>query len=74
MMSMSAEATPLCPVTGQPAVRRVQWVTSRLLVDLWRIAFGVDVRGNFAGVERFGLWASPTGLYSFSGSAPPRGK
>ena len=44
-MSAAAEATPLCPVTGKPAVRLVQWVVSRLLVDLWRIAFGVDARG-----------------------------
>lgn len=68
-MSMSAEATPLCPVTGKPAVRRVQWVTSKLLVDLWRIGLGVDARGSFAGVKRFGLWESPTGLYFFD---PPR--
>ncbi len=50
-------------------MRRVRWVTSRLLVDLWRIAFGVDARGSFAGVERFGLWESPTGLRFFD---PPR--
>jgi SAM-dependent methyltransferase len=66
---VAAEATPLCPVTGQPAVRRVQWVPSRLLIDLWRITFGVDARGSFAGRERFGLWESPTGLYFFD---PPR--
>ncbi len=64
-MSIAAEATPLCPVTGKPAVRRVQWVTSKLLVDLWRITFGVDARGSFSGVERFGLWESLTGLYFF---------
>ena len=44
-------------------------MTSRLLVDLWRIAFGVDAHGSFAGVERFGLWELPTGLYFFD---PPR--
>jgi SAM-dependent methyltransferase len=63
--SDSAEPFPLCPVTGSPAVRRVQWVTARLLTDLWRIEFGVDTRPNFAGLERFGLWESPTGLYFF---------
>ncbi|WOJ90882.1 methyltransferase domain-containing protein [Methylocapsa polymorpha] len=57
--------TPLCPVTGQPAVRRVQWVTTRLLTDLWRIEFGVDARSSFAGLDRFGLWESPVGLYFF---------
>lgn len=68
-MSAAAEATPLCPVTGKPAVRLVQWVVSRLLVDLWRIAFGVDARGSFAGVKRFGLWELPVGLYFFD---PPQ--
>jgi SAM-dependent methyltransferase len=66
---IAAVAAPPCPVTGKPAVRRVQWVTSKLLVDLWRIAFGVDARSSFSGVERFGLWESPTGLYFFD---PPR--
>ena len=61
----SIEAFPLCPVTGQPAVRRVQWVTTRLLTDLWRIEFGIDVRASFGGLQRFGLWESPTGLYFF---------
>jgi SAM-dependent methyltransferase len=56
---------PLCPVTGRPAVRFVQWVTARLLIDLWRIEFGVDARPSFAGIERFGLWESPVGLYFF---------
>ena len=59
------EWVPLCPVTGRPAVRRVQWVTAHLLTDLWRIEFGADVRPSFAGVNRFGLWESPTGLYFF---------
>ncbi|MBV8106345.1 MAG: class I SAM-dependent methyltransferase [Hyphomicrobiales bacterium] len=62
---MSQEAAPLCPVTGRPAVRRVQWVTTRLLVDLWRIVFGTDARTSLAGVDRIGLWESPTGLYFF---------
>jgi hypothetical protein len=61
LLSNSAETTPLCPVTGEPAVRRVQWVTTRLLIDLWRVAFAVDARASFAGIERFGLWESPTG-------------
>ncbi len=66
--SPTPERVPLCPVTGQPAVRRVQWVTARLLTDLWRIEFGADVRPSFAGVDRFGLWESPTGLYFFDPS------
>lgn len=56
---------PLCPVTGRPAVRFVQWVTTRLLTDLWRIEFGVDAGPSFAGLDRFSLWESPVGLYFF---------
>jgi SAM-dependent methyltransferase len=56
---------PLCPVTGLPAVRHVQWVSTRLLADLWRIEFGVDARSSFKGLEHFGLWESPVGLYFF---------
>jgi SAM-dependent methyltransferase len=64
-ISISTEATPPCPITGQPAMRRVQWITSRLLVDLWRIAFKTDARSSLAGIDRIGLWESPTGLYFF---------
>jgi SAM-dependent methyltransferase len=46
-------------------VRLVQWVSARLLVDLWRIAFRTDARSSFAEIDRFGLWESPTGLYFF---------
>ena len=56
---------PNCPVTGQPAVRLVQWVSARFLTDMWRIQFGADARPSFAGIERFGLWQSPTGLLFF---------
>ena len=56
---------PPCPVTGEPATRLVQWVSARLLTDLWRYTFKVDVRPSFRGTCRFGLWESPTGLYFF---------
>lgn len=56
-------------MTGEPAIRLVQWVSAKLLVELWRIACRVDVRPSFAGTTRFGLWESPTGLYFFD---PPR--
>jgi 2-polyprenyl-3-methyl-5-hydroxy-6-metoxy-1,4-benzoquinol methylase len=59
------ERVPACPITGRPAVRHVQWVTARLLTDLWRIVFKTDARPSFRGVDRFGLWESPTGLYFF---------
>jgi 2-polyprenyl-3-methyl-5-hydroxy-6-metoxy-1,4-benzoquinol methylase len=65
MATSSEETAPLCPVTNLPAARRVQWVAARLLIDLWRITFGVDARSSFGGIERFGLWESPTGLYFF---------
>jgi SAM-dependent methyltransferase len=56
---------PLCPITGEPAIRRVQWVSADLLADLWRYQFRVDARPSFRGVKRFGLWQSPTGLHFF---------
>ena len=40
-------------------------MTAHLLTELWRIEFGADVRPSFAGVDRFGLWELPTGLYFF---------
>jgi len=68
--NMSPQAgLPLCPVTGQPAVRHVQWVSARMLRDLWRIAFKTDAKEALRGVDLFGLWESPTGLYFFD---PPR--
>jgi SAM-dependent methyltransferase len=58
---------PACPVTGRPAVRHVQSVTTRLLVDLWRYTpfFRVDARPSFGDVARLDLWESPTGMYFF---------
>jgi SAM-dependent methyltransferase len=43
----------------------VQWVTTRLLTDLWAKVFTADATSSFAGLKRFGLWQSPTGLYFF---------
>jgi SAM-dependent methyltransferase len=56
---------PRCPITREPAARHVQWIDPRLLIALWRVSFGVDLRASFRGIERFGLWESPTGLYFF---------
>lgn len=56
---------PLCPVTGEPAARFVQWVDARFLAILWKIEMGANARPSFGGVERFGLWQSSTGLYFF---------
>jgi hypothetical protein len=63
--SPPAEPAPPCPITGRAATRRLQWVSTRLLVDVWRVAFGLDVRSIFAGLDRIGLWESPTGLVFF---------
>ena len=32
---------PACPITGQPALRPIQSVSSDLLNGLWRTSFGV---------------------------------
>jgi SAM-dependent methyltransferase len=56
---------PTCPVTGEPAVRNVQWIKARFLVSAWKHIFGTPARPSFGDVERFGLWESPTGLYFF---------
>jgi SAM-dependent methyltransferase len=59
------QAIPLCPITGQPARRRIQPVNGRLIIDLWRGAFGVSTDRQLAGVDHFGLWESPCGLVFF---------
>jgi SAM-dependent methyltransferase len=58
-------SNPLCPVTGEPAVRHVQWIKSGSLARLWKTIHGVNARPSFGQVRRFGLWESPTGLYFF---------
>jgi SAM-dependent methyltransferase len=58
-------ARPLCPVTGKPAVRRVQSLNTRFLSKLWKAQFGIDPRSSLSGIDAFGLWESPTGLYFF---------
>ncbi len=58
-------SNPLCPVTGEPAVRRLQWIKARSLARLWKTIHGVNARPSFGQVQRFGLWESPTGLYFF---------
>lgn len=57
-------SNPLCPITGEPAVRHVQWVKSRSLARMWKVAHGVNAP-ELARVQRFGLWESPTGLFFF---------
>ncbi len=64
-MTVVATINPACPVTGEPAARLVQWVSTKFLINLWRITFRVDPRAIFGERERIGLWESPTGLYFF---------
>jgi SAM-dependent methyltransferase len=56
---------PLCPITGLPAARRIQPVSGRLIIGLWRGAFGISTERQLAGIEHFGLWESPCGLAFF---------
>lgn len=59
------QAIPLCPITGLPARRRIQPVSGRLIIGLWRGAFGVATDRQLSGIEHFGLWESPCGLAFF---------
>lgn len=62
---MKLRSNPLCPITGLPATRRIQLVSARLIINLWRAAFGVSAERQLGGVDRFGLWESPCGLAFF---------
>ena len=64
-MPVSEPFPPLCPITGLPATRRIQQVSSALLIALWRASFGVSTARQLGAVERFGLWESPCGLAFF---------
>ena len=55
-----AENVPLCPITGQPAARRVQWLYSTMLMPLWRWGGGVDIARLLAGIERFPAASRPS--------------
>jgi len=56
---------PSCPITGLPASRRVQPISSTLISELWRWSFGTRVEPQLAEVGQFGLWESPCGLAFF---------
>jgi SAM-dependent methyltransferase len=64
-MSPSLTAVPTCPITGRPAVRRLQPISSALLIGLWRASFGVAAARQLGAVSQFGLWESPCGLMFF---------
>jgi SAM-dependent methyltransferase len=69
-MSDARRAIPICPITGLPASRRIQPVSGRLIIGLWRRAFGVATDRQLAGIEHFGLWESPCGLAFFDPMLP----
>jgi 2-polyprenyl-3-methyl-5-hydroxy-6-metoxy-1,4-benzoquinol methylase len=64
-LSGSAPAIPPCPITGLPAVRLIQSISSDLLNGLWRASFGVTTTAQLGTGRRFGLWESPCGLIFF---------
>lgn len=59
------QSIPLCPITGLPAIHRIQPISARLLIGLWRGSFGVATDRQLGKVEQFGLWESPCGLAFF---------
>jgi SAM-dependent methyltransferase len=64
-MSDPVSAHPPCPITGRPAVRIIQSISSDLLNGLWRASFGVVTTGQLIAGTRLGLWESPCGLAFF---------
>jgi SAM-dependent methyltransferase len=59
------QTAPLCPITGLPATRRIQPISARLIIGLWRGAFGVATEHQLTGIKHFELWESPCGLAFF---------
>jgi hypothetical protein len=59
------QPTPLCPITGVPASRRIQSISAWLLIGLWRWSFGVATDRQLGNIGHFGLWESPCGLAFF---------
>jgi hypothetical protein len=64
-MSAAAPAIPACPITGLPAMRLIQPISSNLLIGLWKASFGVAAAQQLGSGRRFGLWESPCGLIFF---------
>jgi SAM-dependent methyltransferase len=61
---------PLCPITRQPALRRVQRFSVSLLADLWRSASGVDISALYQGIAHIGLYEAACGLFFFDPMIP----
>jgi hypothetical protein len=58
----STQSTPLRPITGLPAIRRIQLISASLLIGLWRWSFGVATDPP----TRKRLWESSCGLAFFA--------
>ncbi len=61
----SSKALPPCPITGKPAKRAIHGVSARVIRDIWRYGQGVDISDLLAGVSRFTLYESESGLVFF---------
>lgn len=59
------QTIPLCPITGLPALRRIQPISAKLITGLWRSAFVVQTERLLAAIDCFELWESPCGLVFF---------
>jgi SAM-dependent methyltransferase len=56
---------PRCPITGVPALRRIESMPVGLMEALWRISFRVSIKRFCPGISHFELWESPCGLAFF---------
>jgi SAM-dependent methyltransferase len=65
VMDGMAPTPPKCPITGLPARRHLQTVSSRALKFMWRVGFGIRRVRELEGISRFELWESPCGLAFF---------
>jgi SAM-dependent methyltransferase len=59
------QSIPSCPITGLPAIRRIQPISGQLISGLWRGAFGVATDRQLGGIDHFELWESRCGLAFF---------
>ena len=57
--------TPLYPITGAPAIRRIQSISASLLIGFWRWSFGVATGRQLGNIEHLRLWEAPCGLAFF---------
>jgi SAM-dependent methyltransferase len=69
-MDGTSATPPRCPITGLPARRHLQTVSSRALKFMWRVGFGVRTVRELDGISRFELWESPCGLAFFDPMIP----